>query len=146
MPEGPAVAGAFPLHGGAEAMDRALLTLPSQGAVGPDLGPHSPTFVKEQRAGLENSKLDDGAERHARLRSLRARRLECGGADGADPLDALAGGSRVVRVALDTDPAAAEPLGHGTRRTGTEERIEHHVTGIGRGEQNAMQQRLGLLR
>ena len=39
-----------------------------------------------------------------------------------------------------------EPLGDGARRAGAEEGIEHHVAGLRRGDQNAMQQRFRLLR
>ena len=52
----------------------------------------------------------------------------------------------VIGVALDADEAPAEPLGHRAGGAGAEERVEHEVARLGRGQQHAMQQRLGLLR
>ncbi len=52
----------------------------------------------------------------------------------------------VSGVLLDADKAAAEALGYGTGRTAAEERVEHDFSRPGRGQDDAVQQRLGLLR
>ena len=52
----------------------------------------------------------------------------------------------VGRLALDADPAAAKPPRDRAGRAGAEERVEHHVAGLRAGEQDPVQQRLGLLR
>ena len=49
-------------------------------------------------------------------------------------------------LALDAEPAPAEPLGDGAGGAGAEERIEDHVARVGRGEDHPVQQRLRLLR
>ena len=84
-------------------------------------------------------------ERHPRLGALGRRHQEGRLRQRLDGGDPRAGGLRVDRLALDADEAAAEALGHGAGGAGAEERVEHHVAGIGRRQQGAGEQRLGLL-
>src|SRR3546814_995822 len=66
------------------------------------------------------------------FRSLQ--RLEHAGPDGGD---ALKRGVDIGLFALDTDEMATQLAGHGPRRAGAEEGIEHNIAGFGRGIENA---------
>jgi hypothetical protein len=48
-------------------------------------------------------------------------------------------------TALAADEVAAKALGHRAGRAGAEERVEHHVAGIGRRQQRAGQERFRLI-
>src|SRR6266404_3856419 len=74
MPEGPAVAGGGPLHRRAGLMYRAALLAQRIGggkrAVGPHAGEMAAAGIAQQRAGLQQPRLDQHAERNARLGAL----------------------------------------------------------------------------
>ena len=148
MPEGPAVAGRRPLHLGADLMDRAAharptITLPSARtrAATRRLG------VDQHLAGAQQAALDQAAERHPRRLALR-RADDATSFGGAGRTAAMRAARQrdIGRLALDADEAAAEPLRHRAGRAGAEERVEHDVARLGRGQQHPVQQRLGLLR
>ena len=102
-------------------------------------------LVEQYLARTDQAPLDEVAERDARGLAPRfeRQRLAC---RRADFRDAPARDDGVGRVALDPDKPPAEPLGDRTRGAGAEKRVEHDIAGPGRGEQHAVQQRLGLLR
>src|SRR2546430_117532 len=51
----------------------------------------------------------------------------------------------IVGIALDADEAAMQPAGDRARRARAEEGIEHDLARLGRRDQDAVEQRLGLL-
>ena len=102
-----------------------------------------PSLVGELAARLQDAELDDDAERHARLGTLAAYNLERRGRQRPHSVDARLRGRRIVGVALDAEPAPAQPLGHGAGGAGAEERVEHQVAGVGGGEQHAVSRASG---
>ena len=85
-------------------------------------------------------------EGDARLGALAGHHGEVGLRQRPHGVDALRGGVDIDLLALDADEMAAEPLGHRAGRARSEERVEHHVAGLGRGQHDARQQRFRLLR
>src|SRR5690606_31901726 len=112
----------------------------------PHFGPNSAPLVVEHRTRLQHPELDDCTEGHAGLTPLGAGRFERRGGDRLHLIYALSGCFGILRIPLDADPAAAEPLGYGTRRPRAEEGIEDNISGICRRHEDAMQQGLRLLR
>ncbi len=97
-----------------------------------------PGFIRP--ASIRLTKATRGS---ARLPVITARSASGQRPDG---VDALPRGVDIDLLALDADEMAAEPLGHRAGRAGAEERIEHDVARLGRGQHDARQQRFRLLR
>src|SRR5690606_30251788 len=104
----------------------------------------APALVEQQLAGRDHAALDQPAERDARLLAPGAD-VDGGRIGGRDGGDSLARAPRIVRIALDADPAPAQLLGHRARRTGAEERVQHHVAESGCGKNRTMEKGFGLL-
>src|SRR5690606_25462179 len=107
--------------------DRAGRVGRDQGAVRAHLGVIAPALVEQQLAGLDHAALDQPAERDARLLAPGAD-VDDGRIGGRDGGDALARAPRIVRLALDADPAPAQLPRHRARRAGAEERVDRKST------------------
>src|SRR5215469_1510726 len=145
IPELPAIAGGSTLDMGADLVDRAAAIGGDQRAVGAHLGGPAPVGAGEQRAGREIAALHEPAEGNAGLVALRG-----GGDDfeigvGRSRAEALLGDGDIALVALDADIVAAEPLGDDAGGAGAEEGIEDEIARLGRSEDDAVKERLGLL-
>ena len=117
-----------------------------QRTVGAHAGVQLAARVGQDRAGLQQARLDQHAERDARLGALAGLGRHVLGCQRLDLGDALARDGGIVGIAFEADEAAAEAARHRAGRAGAEERIEDRVAGIGRGHDAAEQQRFGLLR
>src|SRR3546814_9900647 len=60
-------------------------------------------------------------------------------------MEAVRRDTAIARLPVDADIVAAQPLGDRARGAGAEEGIEHDRARLGRGEQDAIEQRLGFL-
>ena len=146
VPEGPAVAGVEPLHQRADAVDRADVVAGAERAVGAHLGLVAGAGVGEDRRRARSGRSRPACRRgRAARRACRARSRARRRGAGTTAAMRARGGGDVVVLALDADEVAAEALGDGAGGAGAEERIEDDVAGLRRGEQDAMEQRLGLL-
>src|SRR5258708_20959243 len=145
MPEGPAVARWRALHLGADLVDGAARIRRDDGAVGAHLGGPAAAGGEQDLGGADEAALDERAEGNALLVALRR---------GVDEValrwfNGVAARPRqrgVIGIALDADEVAAEKPRYRPRRPGAEERVEDDIARLGRGEHDAMEERLGLLR
>ena len=96
-------------------------------------------------ARAQQTTLDQLSERHTRFGTLRGRDLKRGLVEFADITETPLGDLAIGCFALDPDPGAAEHFRHRASRAGPEKRVEHHVAGVRRAEQNTVKQRLGFL-
>src|SRR4051794_18807588 len=112
VPEGPAVAGRRALHRRADLVDRAAMLAQrirrGQRAVGAHAGAMAPAGIAQHRAGLQQARLDQHAERDARLAALAGLGRDILGSERLDTGDALAGDRGIGLVALEADVMAAE--------------------------------------
>ena len=83
--------------------------------------------IGQRRPGADQPRLDQGAERDARLATFPGDDGERGLRRWLDRGDARFGGGNVVRLTLDPDEMAAEAFGDSAGRPGAEERVEDDV-------------------
>ncbi len=102
--------------------------------------------IGEDGACGDVTALDQTRESHARLLALGRGLHEQLGRNRLHRGDACKGGCGIGLLALKPDEMAPQLLRHRTRRACAEERVEHHIAGIARGEQHAGEQAFGLLR
>src|SRR5690606_18867913 len=146
VPEGPAVAARRPLQGLADAVDRARFAARGDRAVCAHGRGPAALLVEQLGARSEETGLDELAESDARRVLAALHRRQRGFVQRQFLLDALERDAAVAFLALAADPLPAEALRHRAGRAGAEERIEHHVARLGRRQEHAVEQRLGLLR
>ena len=116
-------------------------------AVGAHLRGVAGAGIGEDGARRDQAGLDQACRRRrAARRACRSTISSAGVGARRDRGDARRGRGDIGLLALDADEMAAEALGDGAGGAGAEERVEHDVAGLRRGEQDAVEQRLGLLR
>ena len=117
-----------------------------QTAIGADTRFYFSGWAKKLCAGLEHAVFNQRAKRHTLLLfralcHLQGRIIQHGFGGNA-----LAGGGGVFRFGLNADKMPPQTLRHRAGCAGAEKRIQHHITGITGGQQNAVQQSFGFLR
>ena len=147
MPEGPAVARRRALQRGADLVDRAGVRVADDRAVGADASPSSAAWRRSACVPGGTSPLSTSTPNATRGWSRLSGTVRIAlSSSGSVECDPLARDLDIGRFALDPDPAPAEPPRDRAGRAGAEERVEHDVAGLGAGEQDPVEQRLGLLR
>jgi hypothetical protein len=83
----------------------------------------------EDAAGLDEAGLQQGGEGHPGRQLLGTAHLEGRGVEELwlDGVDATLGQGDVALLALDADPAAVQPPGHGRGGAAAQEGVEDHV-------------------
>src|SRR6185369_9213580 len=131
VPEGPAVARRRALQRGTDLVDRARMRVAGDRAVGADrCGPAAPG-IGQPGAGRHEAAFDQHAEGDARLLAPVGDGLHRTLIERQGRGNPLARNLHIGRLALDPDPAPAEPPRHRAGRAGSEERIEDHVARLG---------------
>ena len=100
----------------------------------------------QPRARRHQPAFDQQAERDARRRACSVMPVIALSSSGSVEAMRSRGDLDIGRLALDPDPAPPEPPRHRAGRPGAEERVEHDIAGLGAGEQDPVEQGLGLLR
>ena len=146
MPEGPAVARGRVLDLGAHAVDRTGILAHGQAAIGAHDGLPAALLVGQHGARRQPARFHQRAERHLGRSALALHGLERAFVERQGQLDALVGDLDIAVLALAADPVTAKALGNRAGGAGAEERVEHHVALVGRGQHDAIEQRFRLLR
>src|SRR6185437_1703426 len=94
----------------------------------------------------DQTELDEDAEGDAWFRTLALGDLQRVLGKRRLRVEPCSGGFGVSFLALDADETPAEPLGDDRGRARAEKRVEHHIARVARREDQAVQQRFGLLR
>jgi hypothetical protein len=130
MPVGPAVAGGRALQRGADLMDRAPML--GRRSACRRRAPWPParageTSTSPGRSSPRSTSTPKGTRGSARFEAGDLQRPASAGA----PAQPRLGQRAIGRLALDPDEVAAQHLGHRAGGAGAEERVQHHVAGIG---------------
>ena len=117
-----------------------------QTAIGADTRFDFSRRAKKLTAGLEHAVFNQRAKRHTLLLFGALGHLQgCIIQHGFGGY-AFAGGGGIIGIGLNADKMPTQTLRHRAGCAGTEKRVQHHITGITGGQQDAVQQRFRLLR
>ena len=103
-------------------------------------------WAEKLHAGLHQPTLHQRAKGDARLRFRALRQFKLGIVQFFHAANALHGGFGIIGLGLNADKMPPQLFCHRASRAGAEKRVEHHITGLSTGQQNAMQQAFRLLR